>query len=452
MNESNYKILIGPPGPNFSWGTTQALFALTNSKHEVQLTSSGNGFDDFDAVWTTALNASEEGKITHFAMLHLDIIPTISDDEPIWLDTLIDELDRLDLDMVSAISPLKDFAGVTSSGIGDPNDSWNPFRRFTMREVAGFPPTFDAEQLGYAGYPLLHNSGCWAADLRKPVFHHQDVDGTCGAYFAFPERVYRDPLSGKWTHARESEDWFFSRCLHNLGAKTAITRKVRLVHLGKAGFNNWKSWGTWEHDDTTAFKWNVPHGPWDAIQGWFDFADIYQEQVNRVNGRQAHFVEVGSWLGKSSVFMAHAIRDSGKSILFDCVDNWEGGIDGKANHIAGRNAIVKSGRDLFGEFIANVERCGVSDLINPIRGDSVISANRYPDSSLDFVFIDADHEATSVIRDLRAWWPKVKPGGTLAGHDFHEKGPEQAANDFANSVGVPIRKVCHSFVMQVGDG
>lgn len=446
MKESAYKVMIGPPGPNFSWGTVKGLFALTTSKHEVKFINSGNGFDDFDAVWTDALNASEEGKITHFAMLHLDVHPIVGDEEPLWLDVLIEELDRLDLDLVSTVIPLKDFTGVTSSGIGDPGDPWSPLRRLTMREVAGLPPTFDAAMLGYAGLPLLHNTGCWACDLRKPVFHREDADGTCGAYFAFPERVHRSKITGKWEHSRESEDWFFSRCLHRLGAKTAITSKVRLTHLGKAGFRNYGPWGTQEHDEGTAGKWNVPRGPWDQIQGWFDFADIYQNRIDAA-ADGAHFVEVGSWLGKSTVFMASKIRQSGKAIKFDCVDNWQGGSD-KENGWAGKTSIERMNRDLFAEFMGNLARCEVTDVVTPIRSDSSEAAGRYADGSLDFVFIDADHSEAAVACDLRAWWPKIKPGGWLAGHDYHEVGPQAAADAFAEAVGRPLRKECRSYVIE----
>jgi len=445
---SDYTVFVAPPGPNFSFGTVRGLLALVSSKHKVELSASGNGFDDFDILWTQALNASEEGKITHFAMLHLDIVPD-SENGEIWLDTLIDEMDRLGLDMCSAISPLKDFRGLTSSGIGDPNDSWSPYRRICVRELDSMPETFNAADLGYPDKPLLHNSGCWACDLRSTVFHQEAEDGTCGAYFAFPERVYRNPATGRWMHARESEDWFFSRCLWRIGAKTAITQKVKLTHMGRAGYKNHGRWGEMEHDDETAYKWATPRGIWDDIPGWFDFSDVYQEQVDRVNGRQAHFVEVGAWLGKSTVFMADAIRKSGKAIRFDCIDNWEGGTEGKANRVTGREIVAKRKTDLHRDFLDNVKRCGVSSFVNPIRGDSTKTAEQYADSSLDFVFIDADHEYESVLRDLRAWYPKVKPGGTLAGHDYHESGPKKAVDEFAALIGKPAQKRCHSFVIQV---
>jgi len=37
---------------------------------------------------------------------------------------------------------------------------------------------------------------------------------------------------------------------------------------------------------------------------------------------------------------------------------------------------------------------------------------------LDFVYIDADHSYEAVRRDLELWWPLVRQGGILAGHDY----------------------------------
>ena len=40
------------------------------------------------------------------------------------------------------------------------------------------------------------------------------------------------------------------------------------------------------------------------------------------------------------------------------------------------------------------------------------------DGELGFVFIDADHTTEGVIRDIRAWEPKIRPGGLIIGHDI----------------------------------
>lgn len=49
---------------------------------------------------------------------------------------------------------------------------------------------------------------------------------------------------------------------------------------------------------------------------------------------------------------------------------------------------------------------------------SVAASKRILGGSLDLVFIDGAHDYESVSQDLKAWWPKLRPGGVMAGHDF----------------------------------
>ncbi len=42
----------------------------------------------------------------------------------------------------------------------------------------------------------------------------------------------------------------------------------------------------------------------------------------------------------------------------------------------------------------------------------------FPDGSLDFVYIDGNHQDPFVTQDIYGWWPKVRPGGIFAGHDY----------------------------------
>lgn len=54
-----------------------------------------------------------------------------------------------------------------------------------------------------------------------------------------------------------------------------------------------------------------------------------------------------------------------------------------------------------------------------IRADSVAAAAQIANGSLDFVFIDANHAYGPVLADMDAWFPKLRPGGIFAGHDFY---------------------------------
>lgn len=53
-----------------------------------------------------------------------------------------------------------------------------------------------------------------------------------------------------------------------------------------------------------------------------------------------------------------------------------------------------------------------------IAQPSIQAAQMVANASVDIVYIDAMHHYTAVWADLLSWWPKVKPCGILAGHDY----------------------------------
>ena len=179
------------------------------------------------------------------------------------------------------------------------------------------------------------------------------------------------------------------------------------------------------------------------IQGWADGIDsLYQQMVKSVpNGemvftgegfapsstRPYHFVEIGTWKGKSAAFMAVEIINSGKDIKFDCVDTWQGSEEHQEGQ-ANEDSDVINNR-LFEVFTDNMKP--VEGYYNPIRATSLEAASLYEDGSLDFVFIDASHDYENVKADIAAWAPKVRPGGYLAGHDFNPATPN---NDVERAV------------------
>ena len=85
--------------------------------------------------------------------------------------------------------------------------------------------------------------------------------------------------------------------------------------------------------------------------------------------------------------------------------------------------IVKNMKDQF------MLRIGKHPKLQILEGISWEQADKIQDGSLDFVFIDASHDYESVIKDLKAWAPKVKPGGMLCGHDAHWDGVKDALKE-----------------------
>jgi predicted O-methyltransferase YrrM len=73
---------------------------------------------------------------------------------------------------------------------------------------------------------------------------------------------------------------------------------------------------------------------------------------------------------------------------------------------------------------------------------------------LDLVFIDARHDHDSVLEDIGLWWPLVKEGGILAGHDFNHKWPgiERAVAEVFPLMQVGVGPDSVWFVIKVSGG
>lgn len=145
---------------------------------------------------------------------------------------------------------------------------------------------------------------------------------------------------------------------------------------------------------------------------WFTYLTLYTEMVQQFPSG-SKFVEVGCWKGRSAAYMCVEIANSNKDIDFYCVDIWEVG-----EEHAEQEPHLKY---LYDIFLTNTKP--VEAYYKPMKIPSVDAAKKFKDESLDFVFIDAGHEYDAVKEDILAWFPKVKPGGILAGHDLYPTEP-----------------------------
>lgn len=69
-----------------------------------------------------------------------------------------------------------------------------------------------------------------------------------------------------------------------------------------------------------------------------------------------------------------------------------------------------------------------------MRSKSVEAASTLAPLSLDFVYIDAAHDYRNVLQDVDAWYPKLKTGGILGGHDFYDSPDPVACCHVASAV------------------
>lgn len=154
------------------------------------------------------------------------------------------------------------------------------------------------------------------------------------------------------------------------------------------------------------------------IGGWCNFEDVYSRMIEAHNN--AHFVEIGTYFGKSAAYMGVEIINSGKSIKFDTIDTFAG----SPNEINGKQAAFKT-VDVYEE-----AKKRLKDLpVNIIKGESGKASRKYKKESLDFVFIDGCHLYEAVKRDIKIWINKVRVGGYIGGHDYDNPNVRRAVNE-----------------------
>ena len=148
-------------------------------------------------------------------------------------------------------------------------------------------------------------------------------------------------------------------------------------------------------------------------------------------------MEVGSWKGRSAIYLAHEILAANKSIRLDCVDTWEGSSEhqeGELNH----DPLLLDKDALYKTFLTNVSPYRA--IINPIRMHSFAASQLYADESLDFVFLDSAHEYEHLMEELILWFPKLKKTGIISGHDFAVEPVQRAVYTFFNSLDICVSR------------
>lgn len=77
-----------------------------------------------------------------------------------------------------------------------------------------------------------------------------------------------------------------------------------------------------------------------------------------------------------------------------------------------------------------------------IRSTSAEAAPGFADETLDFAYIDGQHHYEAVAEDIALWYPKVKPGGLLCGHDY--------LDGFVDNAAFGVKKAVDEFVFRQG--
>lgn len=143
--------------------------------------------------------------------------------------------------------------------------------------------------------------------------------------------------------------------------------------------------------------------------GWWD-RENFGVALNAM-GLTGLGVEVGTHRG----LFAHSLLKQWIGHL-TCVDHYKNGYDPEDPASGGdRELDYLQTRELLNYFCTQWKM---------LRLDSVSAALQFASDELDFVYMDGCHQYLSIQEDIKAWYPKVKVGGILAGHDIVYTGEE----------------------------
>ncbi len=128
-------------------------------------------------------------------------------------------------------------------------------------------------------------------------------------------------------------------------------------------------------------------------------------------------VEVGSYCGRSTVWLGAAARAAG-TVLF-AVDHHRGSDENQAGWQHHDTSVVdpRTGRmDTLPTFRSTIHDAGLDDVVIAVVGQSPTIAS-YWNTPLSLLFIDGGHGEEPARLDYQGWVAHVAVGGTLAIHD-----------------------------------
>ena len=128
-------------------------------------------------------------------------------------------------------------------------------------------------------------------------------------------------------------------------------------------------------------------------------------------------LEVGSYCGKSSVYLGYAAQSIGR-VLY-ALDHHRGSEENQAGWEHHDPELIdkqKGVMDTLPYFRDAIFAAGLEHVVIALVGHSDVIARNWT-TPLSFLFIDGGHGEEPAKADFNGWVPKVKEGGTLAIHD-----------------------------------
>jgi len=169
---------------------------------------------------------------------------------------------------------------------------------------------------------------------------------------------------------------------------------------------------------------------WREINGWFTEADAeaYRVIVESLPSRGGRITEVGVWMGRSTGALIEQCKLQGKTPAIYAADTFKGSQTGpdKAWFMQWRKD--HQSVSVLRQFKRNMAEYNYP-FLHIHTGRSTTIARQWPNRMFHAVFIDANHAYHNVVSDIKAWLPKIRTGGIIAGHDIDYGSVRQAVID-----------------------
>lgn len=152
--------------------------------------------------------------------------------------------------------------------------------------------------------------------------------------------------------------------------------------------------------------------------------------------------EIGVWKGH---FISQLLNKLPRIEKYYAIDPWEFYEDYKNSLNPDGNFLKNDMKDVFSEYEKSIK--GFESKVVTLKMSSEEASNVILDNSLDFIFIDGNHEYNYVKPDILRWLPKVKPGGLISGHDYgQEPGVKKAVDEIFDSIDIGHNYVWWKFI------
>lgn len=132
-------------------------------------------------------------------------------------------------------------------------------------------------------------------------------------------------------------------------------------------------------------------------------------------------VEIGSYCGKSAIYLGEGCRMRGLNALFS-VDHHFGSEEqqpGQEYYDAELFDTSLGRVNTLPHLVRNLRDAGLEDWVIPIVGRSTVVAANWPRASVALLFIDGSHAKAAVEADYHAWSERIVRGGWVLFHDIY---------------------------------